>query len=106
MHIQLVEQSYGAIEVKHEITKMVRIFRSKQPSTKLAGITFVLQGERDKSVAGTIFMLGNDSKSSQRLAALYTPTKVVAVTYAFESAEKEEPMLALMSRIRTALAKK
>ena len=39
MHIQLVEQSYGAIEVKHEITKMVRIFRSKQPSTKLAGIT-------------------------------------------------------------------
>ncbi len=35
---------------------MVRIFRNKQPSTKLAGVVYVLQ-EKDKSVGGTVLML-------------------------------------------------
>ena len=49
---------------------------------------------------------GKDSKSAARLAALYTPKAIVAATYAFQSAEAEEPMLALMSQIRDALTKK
>lgn len=106
MHRQRIDQSYGSIDVKHDITQMVRVFRSKQPSAKLAGVAYVLQGERDKSVGGTILMLGKDTKSAARLAALYTPQRIVCGTYTFSSAENEEPLLSLMSDIRKALAKK
>ena len=53
---QTIDQSYGSIDKKHDITQMVRIFRNKQPSTKLAGVVYVLQ-EKDKSVGGTVLML-------------------------------------------------
>ena len=85
---------------------MARVFRSKQPSTKLAGVVYVLQGQRDKSIGGTILMLGKDTKSAARLAALHTPKRIVAATYTFSSTEKEEPLLSLMLDIRKALAKK
>ena len=92
--------------MKHDITQMVRVFRSKQPSTKLAGVVYVLVGERDKSVGGTVLMLGKDTRSAARLAALITPKRIVAATYTFTSTENEEPLLSLMSDIRKALAKK
>lgn len=103
---QRIDQSYGSIDVKHDVTQMVRVFRSKQPSAKLAGVVYVLQGERDKSIGGTVLMLGKDTKSAARLAALYSPRRIVVATYTFSSAEKEEPLLELMSDVRKALAKK
>ena len=48
---------------------------------------------------------GKDTKSSTRLAALYSTQKIVVATYAFESTEKEEPLLARMRDIRAALKK-
>ena len=105
-HQQRIDQSYGSVDVKHDISQMLRVFRSKQPSATLAGVVYVLQGERDKSVGGTILMLGKDTKSAARLAALYTPQRIVCGTYTFSSAEKEEPLLSVMSDIRRALTKK
>ena len=51
-------------------------------------------------------MLGKDTKSAARLAALYTPQRIVCGTYTFSSAEKEEPLLSVISDLRSALVKK
>ena len=50
-------------------------------------------------------MIGKDKKSSEKLAALFTPTRMVCGVYDFAGAEQEEQTLATVHSIRVALSK-
>lgn len=100
-----LQTGYGGFDIVHEMTQLVRVFRSKNPSTRFGGKTYQL-GERQKEVPGTVLMSGKDPKSNGRLVALLAPPLIVCGVYDFIGAASEENMLQSMKRVRAALLAK